>query len=440
MSDLKFVPEAEGGQNRPSLHTSAPKKSGKSKKTRGKKTNNEAEDLGAVPPHIMRIMQSVEAKKKMRVRNEGEQAPDSVSIFKNMMASVRTKVDLDEAGEEARQDKENDIQMISNARNIFRTLETEEELAPQRAEKHKRVEVKPDFMLSGVNKAEEMRRARLKEMATMRMAREQTLEEEANWNKEQKQKADVIKRQREMELEVMKMARQQAIEEEERLEQATRTDHKRQVSPGLEAAKNVMFQTRDLAEDGMNKIEKMRMEREREIEAMKKARELMMDEEDEERQDGRSEASRELEAFRASKQAGGVKERYRPVEEVQGVGQVARAPRSRVKTDNWMSNSSQNKEEEARLQREREIDLMMNARAQAIEEEEQERVMEEAERRMEAERKAREMAILVADLQRMRSETANSVEEEEKMSRYQEEMVQRVMELHAIQRGGIVTN
>lgn len=438
MSDLKFVPEAEGGQNRPSLHTSASKKSGKTKKTRGKKTN-EAEDLGAVPPHIMRIMETVESKQRMRIRNDGQQAPDSVSIFKNMMASVRTKVDLDEAGEEVRQDKENDIQMITNARNIFRTLETEEDQTPQRAEKHKRVEVKPDFMLSGVNKAEEMRKNRLKEMATMRMAREQTLEEEANWNKEQKQKADAVKRQREMELEVMKMARQQAIEEEERLEQETRPDHRRQVSPGLEAAKNVMFQTRDLAEDGMNKIEKMRLEREREIEAMKRARELMMDEEDEERQDGRSEASRELEAFRASKQAGGVKERYRPVEEVQG-GQVARAPRSRVKTDNWMSNCSQNKEEEARLQREREIELMMNARAQAIEEEEQERVVEEAERRMEAERKAREMAILVADLQRMRSETANSLEEEEKMTRYQEEMVQRVMELHAIQRDGVVTN
>ena len=52
-----------------------------------------------------------------------------------------------------------------------------------------------------------------------------------------------------------------------------------------------------------------------------------------------------------------------------------------AKSDNWMVNSSQDKLEEARLAREREIEMMMVARSQAIEEEEYERAMEEAERR-----------------------------------------------------------
>ena len=46
-----------------------------------------------------------------------------------------------------------------------------------------------------------------------------------------------------------------------------------------------------------------------------------------------------------------------------------------------MVNSSQDKLEDARLAREREIEMMMVARSQAIEEEEYERAMEEAERR-----------------------------------------------------------
>ena len=52
-----------------------------------------------------------------------------------------------------------------------------------------------------------------------------------------------------------------------------------------------------------------------------------------------------------------------------------------AKSDNWMVNSSQDKLEDARLAREREIEMMMVARSQAIEEEEYERAMEEAERR-----------------------------------------------------------
>merc|ERR1711892_1244395 len=101
---------------------------------------------------------------------------------------------------------------------------------------------------------------------------------------------------------------------------------------------------------------------------------------------------------------------------------------------NWMVNSSQDKLEEARLVREREIEMMMVARSQAIEEEEEERVM------LEAERKGAEMAVLVADLQRMRATTARDAEEEAQMSRYQEEMLSRVMELHDIARGAMVEN
>ena len=46
-----------------------------------------------------------------------------------------------------------------------------------------------------------------------------------------------------------------------------------------------------------------------------------------------------------------------------------------------MVNSNQDKMEEARLAREREIEMMMVARSQAIEEEEEERAMLENERR-----------------------------------------------------------
>merc|ERR1712223_2131107 len=95
-----------------------------------------------------------------------------------------------------------------------------------------------------------------------------------------------------------------------------------------------------------------------------------------------------------------------------------------------MVNSSEDKAEAARIARERELESLLVARGQAIEEEEAERAEEEMMRRMDAERKAKEMAVLVADLQRMRSETARNAEEEERMTRYQEEMLTRVMELH----------
>ena len=54
----------------------------------------------------------------------------------------------------------------------------------------------------------------------------------------------------------------------------------------------------------------------------------------------------------------------------------------KAKNDNWMKNSSQDKMEEARFAREREMEALMVARSQAIEEEEMERAAEEAERRL----------------------------------------------------------
>merc|ERR1711872_886421 len=246
-----------------------------------------------------------------------------------------TKCDLDTAGDEARIDKENDIAKIANARDIFKHLETNpdgESAKVKEQQKHKRVEVNVDFMLEGQNKAEEIRQARLKEMAAMKAARENTLEEEEMWNRKNKEKSDEIKRQREMEIEMMKAARQAALEEEEREEQlAGRFEHKRNISPGLEAAKNVNF-NRNLINDSDNKIEQM-----------KRAREELVDD-DMDRQE-KSEASRELEVFRTSQSSGNVKERYRPAEKKetdQSRSQVfAKAPKSRAKSDNWMVNSNQ---------------------------------------------------------------------------------------------------
>lgn len=53
----------------------------------------------------------------------------------------------------------------------------------------------------------------------------------------------------------------------------------------------------------------------------------------------------------------------------------------KAKTDNWMKNSAQDKMEQARIAREREMEALMVARSHAIEEEEMERAAEEAERR-----------------------------------------------------------
>merc|ERR1712089_23427 len=164
------------------------------------------------------------------------------------------------------------------------------------------------------------------------------------------------------------------------------------------------------------------------------------EEEEGENRDQRSEATRELEAFRASRGGGGVKNRYQPEPQPQAQRGAAfnKAPRSMGKSDNWMVNSGDDKIEQARIAREREIEMMMIARGQAIEEEEMERQEEELLRRADAERKAKEMAILVADLQRMRCETARDAEEEARMTKYQEEMLARVFELNQITKGGII--
>ena len=68
-----------------------------------------------------------------------------------MMGSMRTKFDLDTAEDAtALMEKENDIAKISNARDIFKTLDSNDNQQAQQAqnkEKHMRVEVKPDFLL-----------------------------------------------------------------------------------------------------------------------------------------------------------------------------------------------------------------------------------------------------------------------------------------------------
>ena len=141
-----------------------------------------------------------------------------------------------------------------------------------------------------------------------------------------------------MEIEMMKAARQAALEEEERQEQMARVEFKRNVSPGLEAAKNVNF-NRNLINESDSKIEQMRLERLREIEEMKRAREELVDE-DMERPE-KSEAARELEVFRTSKSSVAVKERYRPAEKRendQPRSQVfAKAPKSRVSCRKYLN-------------------------------------------------------------------------------------------------------
>ena len=151
------------------LYTEKPKL----KKSKSKVKTEEKMDLGAVPPHILRIVQGVEEKRKNKKEQEKkkQQSDDSITILRKMMGSVRTKCDLDTAGDEARIDKENDIAKIANARDIFKHLETNpdgESAKVKEQQKHKRVEVNVDFMLEGQNKAEEIRRARLKEMAAMK--------------------------------------------------------------------------------------------------------------------------------------------------------------------------------------------------------------------------------------------------------------------------------
>merc|ERR1719460_1762463 len=385
----------------------------------------------------MRIMQMTEEKKKIRKEAAAENKPDSTAILRNMMTMMKAKgVGLPD---EERVEKETDMAKVSNARDIFKqreAIEQDGDEAPKpRAEKQKRVDVCVGFLNDNKNKAEEMRQARLREMAAMRAAREEAMEEEERANRS-RHDGDDIKRQRELEIDMMRQARQEALEEEERRLAMERSQPARAVSPSLVAAKNVNV-NRDFLDDGERKVEQLRFERERELQEMRRMREM---EEMQEQRESRSEASRELEAFRASRGGGDVRQRFVPREEGGGGGrpdQLTKAPR-RGKSDNWMVNSSQDKAEAARIARERELESLMVARGQAIEEEEAERAEEEMMRRMDAERKAKEMAVLVADLQRMRSETARNAEEEERMTRYQEEMLTRVMELHHIAKGGML--
>lgn len=403
------------------------------------------EDMSLVPPHIMRIMQQVEDKKKARKEAQADgKKSDSTTILRNMMGMMRTKVSLNEAGAEERADKESDMARITNARDIFKqkeAVENMDEQKPERAEKHKRVDVSVGFLNDNQNKAEEMRQARLKEMAAMRAARENAMEEEEMFNRSNRQHdGEDIKRQRELEIDMMRHARQEALEDEERMLAVERSHPARAASPGLMAAKSVT-NCRDFTEDKDRKVEQLRQERERELREMKRARELeLRQEEQEEHRDGRSEAARELEAFRASRGGGQLSQRFDAGEGEEGRQQqrpLGKAPR-RGKADGWMVNANQDKAEAARIAREREIEMLMVARGQAIEEEEAERADEEMMRRADAEKKGQEMAVLVADLQRMRSETARNAEEEERMTKYQEEMLTRVMELHQIAKGGML--
>merc|ERR1719507_2445160 len=327
----------------------------------------------------MRIMQMTEEKKKIRKEAAAENKPDSAAILRNMMTMMKTKgVGLPD---EERVEKETDMAKISNARDIFKqreAIEQDGEEAPKpRAEKQKRVDVCVGFLNDNKNKAEEMRQARLREMAAMRAAREEAMEEEERANRS-RHDGDDIKRQRELEIDMMRQARSQPA---------------RAVSPSLVAAKNVNV-NRDFLDDGERKVEQLRFERERELQEMRRMREQEMEmEEMQEQRESRSEASRELEAFRASRGGGDVRQRFVPREEGGGGGrpdQLTKAPR-RGKSDNWMVNSSQDKAEAARIARERELESLMVARGQAIEEEEAERAEEEMMRRMDAERKAKEM-------------------------------------------------
>jgi len=411
-------------------------------KRKSKKTKEEISE--AVPSHIINIMKSVDKKNKKKEQElKKQQSMDSISLIRNMMSSVRTKYELSEAAEEVRKDKEQDIRMISNARDIFKHLECAESepVEKQPIEKVKKVEVQPDFLLDGQNKAEEMRKERLKEMAAMKAARERQLEEEERLRVETKNRGDELRKQREREVEMMRMMRQQALEEEEeeRIQNENEKRYVRQISPGLAAARQGIKPEGRSDED---RVDRARQDRELELEEMRRARALQMQQDEVEQnfKTEKSEAARELEAFRAS-QGKGIKNRFPQSANNNNNSLHCAGPRPKARlADNWMCGEQENKTEELRRARELELEMMLNARNCAFEEEEEERRAQEAARRNEAANKAREMAILVAELQRMRNDTQREADEEEKMTRYQEEMMQRVMELHAIAQGGLISN
>lgn len=110
------------------------------------------------------------------------------------------------------------------------------------------------------------------------------------FSREAKQRDQELRRQREAEIEMMKMARQEALEEEERRERVGRTEHTRAVSPGLEAARNL--NVRGFQDEAAEKVEQLRLERIREIEEMKRAREQMVELDMEQPQYQRTEQNR----------------------------------------------------------------------------------------------------------------------------------------------------
>jgi len=256
-----------------------------------------------------------------------------------------------------------------------------------------------------------------------------------------KHRGDEFRRQREVEMDMVRMARQQALDEQEALEAESTRRCVREISPGLAAAR-AGFKQDDREED--DRVERLRFERERELEDMRRARANQMDQqEDICFKSNKSEAARELEAFRASR-GGGITNRY-----PQGNDNLnnnnnqmtTRAPKSKiVRGDNWMNQNEEDKMEELRRAREMELEYMLNARNEAFQEEEEERILQEEAKRRDAAHKAREMAHLVSELQKMRAETQSDAEQDERMTRYQEEMMARVMELHDIARGNLIQN
>lgn len=454
-------------------------------KTKSKKAKP---DTDAVPEHILNMVRNVEKKAKISKKNHEknkQNAQDSISLIRNMMGSVRTNIELSAAGDEGRAAKEKDIAMIASAKDIFKSMEEKEAIdnarSPRIVEKQTVKLAKDiDWMaeMPSSKRDEELKKRRQREMEMMRAARHMTQEEEERWVASSAKKGNEVKRQREMELEIMKMARAQAIEEEAMLEEEMKRSGRREMSPGLEAARGAQrrrqeedlieedqrrtgrkagspgleaakhYIKRDFVDEGAERIEELKHARQREMEEIKRARARAEIEEREQRQEMMrqerdQERAREMNEVRAS--GGQIKQRYNPAAEHNNRNNersqtFAKAPRSKaLRSDCWMKQSGESKEEEMRLEKQRELEEMKMARAQAIEDEEQERIEMEMMKREEAMIKAREMAMLVAELQRMRRDEPTDEEGQEKLTGYQEEMLSRVMELATLSRDGILT-
>lgn len=444
-------------------------------------------DTDAVPEHILNMVRNVEKKAKISKKNHEknkQNCQDSISLIRNMMGSVRTNIELTAADDDLRAAKEKDIAMIGSARDIFKSMEETNAQDASRSPQMQRQTVKLakdiDWMaeMPSSKRDDELKKRRAREMEMMRAARHMTQEEEERWVASSATKGNEVKRQREMELELMKMARAQAIEEENMLEEETKRSGRRELSPGLEAARgaNRRAQEEDLIEQderrrgrkaaspgleaakhcmkkdfvdgGVERIEELKHARQREMEEIKRARARAEIEEREERQEMMrqerdQERARELNEMREEGGGGQIKQRYNPEDNNsnnQRSQTFAKAPRSKaLRSDCWMKQSSESKEDEMKLEKQRELEEMKMARAQAIDEEEQERMEMETMKREEAMIKAREMAMLVAELQRMRRDEPQDAEGQEKLTGYQEEMLTRVMELATLSRDGILT-